>query len=238
MNVARWLAKCTLIVLTLVILVSAWTFFASASHNFSDIPDSLGVFHSAVEWMKNRAITSGCTPTTYCPNDPVTRVQMALFMQRLGGILTPFFLDADAIPGALDPDAGPTICQTMDFATTNYPRSALIDGQAVIVPAGPMGFRMYNSVSTDGGTSWSPLNFVVQGQTGAASGEIHSVNSSAHLGLNVGTTYRFGITIDRWSGTADILSSGCEMHVQIINRTGASTPLRPAPLPAPSPLRP
>ena len=34
--------------------------------------------------MKNRGITLGCTATLYCPNDYVTRLQMAAFMYRLG----------------------------------------------------------------------------------------------------------------------------------------------------------
>ena len=39
---------------------------------------------TSTEWLKNRNITLGCTATTYCPNDYVTRAQMALFMNRLG----------------------------------------------------------------------------------------------------------------------------------------------------------
>ena len=41
-------------------------------------------FCTSVEWMKNRAITLGCTSTLYCPDDYVTRLQMAAFMYRLG----------------------------------------------------------------------------------------------------------------------------------------------------------
>jgi hypothetical protein len=32
--------------------------------------------------MKRDSITGGCTATTYCPNDPVTRGQMAIFIMR------------------------------------------------------------------------------------------------------------------------------------------------------------
>jgi hypothetical protein len=34
--------------------------------------------------MKTYGITKGCTATTFCPNDSVTRLQMAAFMHRLG----------------------------------------------------------------------------------------------------------------------------------------------------------
>jgi hypothetical protein len=37
-------------------------------------------------WMKDNGITNGTTPTTYSPNDYVTRGQMAVFMQRLDNL--------------------------------------------------------------------------------------------------------------------------------------------------------
>ncbi|MGA7097070.1 MAG: S-layer homology domain-containing protein [Acidimicrobiia bacterium] len=56
-----------------------------ASHQFTDVPDS-NVFHNSIGWMKDNGITVGCNPpanTKYCPDDPVTRGQMAAFMKRL-----------------------------------------------------------------------------------------------------------------------------------------------------------
>lgn len=56
-----------------------------ASHQFTDVPDS-NVFHNSIDWMKDNAITVGCNPpanTQYCPDDSVTRGQMAAFMKRL-----------------------------------------------------------------------------------------------------------------------------------------------------------
>jgi hypothetical protein len=34
--------------------------------------------------MKQFGIASGCTATTYCPDDPVTHCQMAIFIMRGG----------------------------------------------------------------------------------------------------------------------------------------------------------
>jgi hypothetical protein len=56
-----------------------------ASHQFTDVPNS-HTFHNAIDWMKDNGITTGCNPpanTRYCPNDNVTRGQMAAFMKRL-----------------------------------------------------------------------------------------------------------------------------------------------------------
>lgn len=48
---------------------------------FTDVPPSEFAF-SYVQRMKEDAITSGCTTTTYCPSNPVTRGDMAIFMMR------------------------------------------------------------------------------------------------------------------------------------------------------------
>jgi hypothetical protein len=57
---------------------------AAACAGFVDV-DSVSSFCPSVAWVKSRGITLGCTDAThYCPNDPVTRLQMAAFMYRLG----------------------------------------------------------------------------------------------------------------------------------------------------------
>ncbi len=56
-----------------------------ASHQFTDVPDS-HIFHTGISWMKDNNITVGCNPpsnTKFCPDDNVTRGQMATFMKRL-----------------------------------------------------------------------------------------------------------------------------------------------------------
>ncbi len=60
-------------------------------------------FCSSVEWMKNRGITLGCAATLYCPDDYVTRLQMAAFMSRLGTYLPPTLVDSTgkALGGSL-----------------------------------------------------------------------------------------------------------------------------------------
>ena len=53
---------------------------------FTDIPDT-SPFCADVTWIKNRGITLGCgSGSTYCPNDPVQRLQMALFLHRMGNV--------------------------------------------------------------------------------------------------------------------------------------------------------
>ncbi len=54
---------------------------AFAFHDFSDV-DSAAFYHDDVHWLKEIGITLGCGGTLFCPNDPVTRGQMAAFLHR------------------------------------------------------------------------------------------------------------------------------------------------------------
>ncbi|MEP6994581.1 MAG: DUF1800 family protein [Acidobacteriota bacterium] len=49
--------------------------------DFSDVAAS-NPFHASVESILRDQITSGCTGGNYCPNDPITRAQMAVFLLR------------------------------------------------------------------------------------------------------------------------------------------------------------
>ncbi len=48
---------------------------------FSDVPATHPLFRY-VQKLRELGITAGCSASTYCPEDPVTRSQMALFVVR------------------------------------------------------------------------------------------------------------------------------------------------------------
>lgn len=54
-----------------------------ASHQFRDVPSD-NVHHDAISWLASVGVTGGCSAdgTSYCPEDPVTRAQMATFLKR------------------------------------------------------------------------------------------------------------------------------------------------------------
>jgi hypothetical protein len=54
-----------------------------ATGMFTDVPAGHG-FARWIEQLAREGITSGCAtgPARYCPNDPVTRGQMAVFLVR------------------------------------------------------------------------------------------------------------------------------------------------------------
>jgi len=60
---------------------AAWRLVYPAIPLFSDVPSS-HAFFPWIQKMGQIGITSGCTPTQYCPNDNVTRGQMAVFIMR------------------------------------------------------------------------------------------------------------------------------------------------------------
>ena len=70
------------VVLTLVVAVPLSVF---AIDRFTDVPDS-NTFHGSITWLADNEVTVGCNPPTnnqFCPDDNVTREQMASFMRRL-----------------------------------------------------------------------------------------------------------------------------------------------------------
>jgi hypothetical protein len=68
--------------------VKVWTLHVGES--FSDVP-SAHPFYRFVETLLHVGVTAGCTATTYCPDGPTTREQMAVFLLRAkeGGGFTP-----------------------------------------------------------------------------------------------------------------------------------------------------
>jgi len=81
----KWM-RTTLVVVATALIVAPLA--AVASHNFTDVPDS-NTFHADIEAIADAEVTKGCNPpanTLYCPDDFVTREQMAAFMNRLGAL--------------------------------------------------------------------------------------------------------------------------------------------------------
>lgn len=62
-------------------LYGSGAFASGPTPYFSDVPASHPQF-AFIQKMKEIGITNGCTATTYCPDDPVTRGQMAAFLVR------------------------------------------------------------------------------------------------------------------------------------------------------------
>lgn len=73
-----------LVVASVVAVIVTVPVLVYASHQFDDVPQS-NTFHGDIAWLADNGITRGCNPpanTEFCPDDAVTRGQMAAFMRR------------------------------------------------------------------------------------------------------------------------------------------------------------
>lgn len=72
------------IVAGLLAVLTGRPVLAANCDGFTDVDSADSTYCSAVTYIKDKGITLGCTGTQYCPNNYVTRLQMALFLQRMG----------------------------------------------------------------------------------------------------------------------------------------------------------
>ncbi|MCL4764461.1 MAG: hypothetical protein KJ018_22225 [Burkholderiales bacterium] len=203
---------------------------------FTDV-QAASPFCPSVEWMKNRAVTTGCTGTEYCPDDAVSRLAMAAFMQRLGVALTPAFVrKRDPAIGGLNLVGQQNLCATDPVAITGYPRAAIVRGLVnLYTPNGGMDVKAWVVYSTNGGTSWitpasndgTAYGSLYSGLTPPGDISLHPMNV---LDLDVGSTYQFALAVIRQTGTGDVANLYCENLVQLVNRNGTA----PGPLDAPA----
>lgn len=220
-RLCRWAAGCSVALLMGV----AGGALGAPCAGFSDVEDS-SAFCGNVEWLKNRQITLGCTSSTlYCPAAAVSRLAMAAFMNRLGTALTPAQLPVDASPGAIDLDAGLVVCQTPDFAVTDYPRRAYVDLSFSGRANADVGVAADVAMSTNGGASWTNLNtvanrgFVTANQWG-------TLSDLGFADLDVGQSARWGVRMGRGgiAGASDLADSRCQLRVLVHSRNGAASP--------------
>jgi hypothetical protein len=87
---------------------------------FTDVPP--GAFaYNYIQRMAEDHITTGCTPTTYCPTSPVTRGQMAIFIMR--GTFNQLLPNTEAVITQVSPAVfapGQTATITVYGSNTNF----------------------------------------------------------------------------------------------------------------------
>ena len=231
MRLQSFLAGCV----ALVAVAASGSAAAQPCVGFSDVL-STSPFCPNVEWLKNRAVTAGCgAGTTYCPNDSVTRLQMAIFMNRLGTALTPIVLTGAvaAAPVGLAASPATVVCQTPDFALTganqSFPRRAYVHATSNLSqPSGAgVDVKAEVAVSTNGGASWTAIpnsDHYATLYQGASPGNHAAVTPFGWVDLAVGQTVRFGMLLSRFAGTGNITAS-CALTASLGNRNPASSPL-------------
>lgn len=212
---------------------------------FSDVPSN-SAFCPSVEWVKNRGITTGCgNGTTYCPNDAVSRIGMAAFLQRMGDKLTPFIIEpaptADSVSQLLL-TTPQVVCPTGDYNVVGYPRRAFFTGRVNLYNPSANGDFVTEMVYTDdapGSTAWKAVQNSASYQTlysGMAPAHDVSTYPGGYLDLAVGKTYRFGMRVSRYTGTTANVAAFCVNLVSIANRNSPTTPLDEGYVPVADPM--
>jgi sugar lactone lactonase YvrE len=191
---------------------------------FTDVVDT-DPFCPSVQWMKNRAITVGCTTTSvYCPADVVSRLAMAAFMNRFGNAMTPINVTSYNSNFLLDLDANPKVCSTIDY-TYSVPRTAHGVGVVGAGHTNGVSFQVEIVESNDGGTTWTPITL-----PHAVTAHPNDRRTASALvpatPMLVGTTYRFALRVTRAAGSPlnDLENWQCQLHMRFDNRVSATPP--------------
>lgn len=179
------------------------------------------------EWLANRKITLGCDATNFCPDLPVTRAAMALFMNRLGdALLTPpvsLEEDFDALTLTLASNDNP-VCQTSPLPAVNYPRIFSMTGHVTVLGGAAsnavVGMHVRRSIN---GGGFASVNTYSQRTTTNNAWE----SSIAHSGVftvPAGSTVAAHLGIFTVSGSTSIGSGRCLIVLRGQSVTGTSSP--------------
>ena len=103
-----------------------------AGHRVNDVPSS-HTFHDDISWLADEGITRGCNPPAndeYCPDEDVTRGQMAAFIRRYANTSDPRLVGSENSDGSLRDNTW----ETLDSITIDAPADGgalLINGSAI-----------------------------------------------------------------------------------------------------------
>jgi hypothetical protein len=181
-------------------------------------------FCANVAWLKNRAVTLGCSAGLYCPTAGVNRVGMAAFMNRLGSALTLQPAIAQQAIGSSDPDGADNFfCLTPETAAVNYPRRAYVDAVYSGVAPGSVGVLAQLVATTDWGSSTQTLG---ESRLSLRPNQWGSARLLGHIDVDAGKPLLVAVLMTRGGlpGAGSLADSACTVRVRIDNRNGASAP--------------
>lgn len=185
---------------------------------FTDVP--LGGPCTSVAWIKNRQITLGCTsPTSFCPNDPVSRLAMAAFMNRLGNVVTPLVLDHEQTGALLPIVSGPQlVCESATVPAVNYPRTVIVQATISFALAG-LQTVSYGVATSQNGAAYG-FDYPLLAQNGPGQYQLHYIGTVQPI--LAGSSYSFAVRVGR-SGALPSQPTdwGCHLQVTIVNAFGS-----------------
>ena len=213
------------LVLLGLLALEAPTTLAAPCAGFTDVQDT-DLFCTAVEWIRNRGVTVGCTSTSvYCPGSSVTRASMALFLNRLGTAMTPRVEFVETVLGSVDPGVGVPLCSTVQIPSVGYPRQALVSVAFSGQSNGDLGYATRPLVSTDNGANWAPLTAAASDIRESVAGVAWTNSAAAGIyAIPAAQSVRFALGVNRQSGSADFSQARCQVAANVMNANGGSSP--------------
>jgi hypothetical protein len=198
---------------------------AAPCAGFQDV-DGDSAFCSGVEWVRNRSITSGCAATQYCPGEPVTRLQMATFLARMGLALQPAFLHAQELVSNIPNDGSRIMC-VVEADAASHPRTATPSSVVITHTSGGVATLFAGlAVSVDGGATWTPWSQSLSATTNIAGRAAAQSPAAPPYTIGAGQAVRFGIRPYGGAGGPLIEDPTCEMTVRLDGATGGSVTRR------------
>ncbi len=211
---------------------------AATCDGFADV-DAGASYCSAVEWLKDRAITLGCDASNYCPNATVTRAQMALFMNRLGDAVSPQLVQQTALIGdGILPDGNLFADCVIDLDARAYARSARLGGTYYgTASAAGVDLTFYYQADVGGLVQVGDVTMPLPSPVAAP------VTYSAQLALDPDVAYQFVLApVNGSGGAVDMGESTCVLDAIVVNASVAapgdtrSAPLSSTPSRTPQPI--
>jgi len=186
----RW-ARIAMIVGVTALIVAPLT--AVATHSFDDVPNT-NTFHDDITWLKDAAVTLGCNPPDndeFCPDDNVTRAQMAAFMKRLAenGVV-----DAGLLAGEEASSYRSVVAADMDSGTTGSSVASQTEVNSLTITAPASGVLVVSGSAfvnnTSGAEAYIGLRPAVDGTllsggAGNAAFDVLAATETASLGYTV-----------------------------------------------------
>jgi len=185
---------------------------------FDDIPQNDPICSNA-DWLKNRGVTLGCTSNLYCPLDPVTRAQMALFMNRLAVALVPSVNLTEDITTPVALGLPSFHCVTPQYVITDFARQIVLIGHvsALLNAAGSYSATIvYNTTGVS--NDFDQFASGTTERTAASAATYAHASTSTAVNLDVGTTYRFALRVLRVNGATDAAQVRCNLMQMLLPR--------------------
>jgi hypothetical protein len=187
---------------------------------FTDV-DQASPFCPNVQWMKNRGVTIGCTATLYCPAEATTRLQMAVFMNRLGNVLsgTPQVVAFPSV--SLTGAATEVICQAPDQTAANYERHVTLDAVLMGLGSDSAEYTLEPVASVDAGANWIALAPPARFST--FTGRWANVRVSGDRDVAPTEVVRYGLRLARTAGTG-FTEARCALRLVTGNQVTGTPP--------------